>query len=73
MRLFLTKLLSAWLVPDPHQWENHVNKPEAELKALRRSVSRGTPFGSDKWVSKTVAQFGLESTLRSRGRPKKKA
>jgi hypothetical protein len=27
--------------------------------------------GSEKWVSKAVAQFGLENTMRNRGHPKK--
>jgi putative transposase len=46
---------------------------EAELKALRRSVQRGCPFGSESWQKQTAQQLGLESTLRSRGRPKKKS
>ncbi len=54
-------------------WERHVDQPqtEAELLALRRSVERGIPYGSDRWQQKTVTSLGLESTLRSRGRPRK--
>jgi hypothetical protein len=26
---------------------------------------------SEEWVSKAVAQFGLENTMRNRGRPKR--
>jgi putative transposase len=50
-----------------------VNKPqtEAELEALRRSVVRGTPYGSEPWVEKIVKRLGLQSTIRPRGRPKK--
>ena len=40
--------------------------------ALRRSVERGTPFGSEHWVVKTATELGLQSTLRPRGRPRKK-
>jgi len=67
-------LLSAWPLPEPVQWLRHVNaaQPEAQLQALRRSVARGTPFGSDAWVRKTVTKLGLESTLRPRGRPRKR-
>ncbi len=65
--------LSEWPVPCPRDWHSYVNRPEteAELKALRHSVQRGTPYGSVAWVSDTAAQLGLESTLRSRGRPRK--
>jgi len=28
-------------------------------------------YGSEEWVSKTIRQFGLESAIRNRGRPKK--
>ncbi len=54
-------------------WERHVDQPqtEAELLALRRSVERGIPYGGDRWQQKTVTALGLESTLRSRGRPRK--
>jgi len=45
---------------------------QAELEALRRSVNRGTPFGSVPWQVRTAKRLGLESTLRPRGRPKKK-
>jgi hypothetical protein len=50
-----------------------VNRPqtEAELAALRRSVQRGQPFGSEGWVRATAAKLQLESTLTARGRPKK--
>ena len=52
-------------------WLRWVNEPqtEAELKALRESISRGRPFGSKAWQVATAAELGLESTLRPRGRP----
>ena len=67
------KLLSAWPIPRPRDWLSHVATPhtEAELAALRCSVQRGQPFGTEPWVKRTVAAFGLETTLRPRGRPKK--
>ena len=51
-----------------------MNEPqtEAELEALRRSVVRGCRYGSERWVAGAVVRLGLESTLRPRGRPKKK-
>ena len=68
-------LLAAWPVPQPEGWQCCVNatQSEAELEALRRSVTRGTPYGSEAWTRRTARRLGLESTLRSRGRPKKEA
>ena len=60
-------------VPLPDDWPDRVNVPESavELTALRRSVNRGTPFGDTVWAEETAANLGLESSLRSRGRPRK--
>jgi putative transposase len=57
----------------PRNWLELVNKPqtEAELEALRRSIARGTPYGSENWVKAIVKRLGLQSTIRPRGRPKK--
>ena len=65
--------LSSWPLPQSDSWVDLVNQPqtEAELDAIRRSVTRGQPYGQEEWVSKTAEQLGLESTLRSRGRPRK--
>ena len=68
------KLLSDWPMSRPRKWLQYVNEPasEAELAALRRSCIRGTPYGSHDWVEKTASTLGLEATLRSPGRPKKR-
>lgn len=65
--------LSNWPLPRPRTWPQFVNEPqtEAELKAIRRSVVRGQPYGSERWVTSTAEQLGLQSTLRCRGRPRK--
>jgi len=34
---------------------------EAELKAVRHSLSRGTPLGDPKWQKSTAGQLGLQS------------
>ena len=70
------RLLSRWPVPGgrrPPKWLERVNRPhgEAELEALRRAVNRGQPYGSESWTRRMSDQFGLESTFRPRGRPKK--
>ena len=55
----------------PAQWTRHVNgvETEAELKALKHSIARGTPFGDTDWPAKTAAILGLESSHRPQGRP----
>ena len=57
----------------PRNWVQLVNAPqtEAEEKALRRAVNRGTPFGSEAWQERIAGRLGLQYTLRPRGRPKK--
>ena len=66
-------LLSEWPVRCPRDWLSWVKEPqtEAELESLRRSITRGCPYGSETWVERTVKKLGLETTLRPRGRPRK--
>ncbi len=66
-------LLCAWPIPRPNNWAERVNRAEGntELEAVRRSVLRGQPYGSDVWCERIVRSLGLESTLRPRGRPRK--
>lgn len=66
--------LSAGPLPLPADWIDRVNRPEtdAELEALRKSVNRGAPYGSESWQRLTAKRLSLDSTLRSVGRPKKK-
>ena len=69
-------LLSPWPVAGgrrPPGWLERVNTPqtEAELDSLRRSVNRGQPLGGQAWQERMARQFGLESTFRPKGRPKK--
>ena len=65
-------VLSAWPVDRPRRWQSYVDAPqsEAELESLRRCVTRGRPFGSERWARETAGLLGLRHTLRSRGRPK---
>ena len=68
-------VLADWPLARPQNWMHLVNEAqtESELKALRQAVVRGSPFGEEGWVARTARRLGLESTLRARGRPKKKA
>jgi len=67
-------VLADWPVDRPGRWLQRVNaaESEAELDALRRAVQRGRPFGSAIWEKQTATRLGLQSTLRPRGRPRKK-
>jgi putative transposase len=64
-------LLHPGPVPRGAGWVTSVNAPmhESELTRLRRSVERGTPYGSGGWVHQAADRLGLESSLRTRGRP----
>jgi putative transposase len=66
-------LLAAWPLRRLAGWVEEVNAPqtEAELAAVRRAVNRGCPFGEAAWTDRIVARLGLQSTLRSQGRPRK--
>jgi putative transposase len=65
--------LATWPVPRPRTWIEQVNQPqtEAELVAIRVCIQRGRPFGDLTWQKRTAKRLGLESTFRSRGRPRK--
>lgn len=59
----------------PNSWDKYVDEPltEKEIESLRRSVNRQSPFGDFEWQRRVSKKFGLESTLRQRGRPRKGA
>jgi putative transposase len=59
----------------PMDWTDYVDKPitESELERVRSSVNRQTPFGNVQWQQRVCAELGLESTMRTQGRPKKRA
>jgi putative transposase len=67
------QLLSRWPMACPRDWRALVNRPQtqAEVDAIRRSIARGQPFGSQDWARGTAKQLGLESTLRAPHRPRK--
>ena len=51
-------------------WLEFVNTPmtEAEVAAIRLSLRRDRPYGTDSWTTETAGLLGLEYSLRSRGR-----
>ncbi len=69
------QLLAPWPIPRPKNWVSRVNRAEGkkELEAVRRSVQRGQPYGSELWCERIVQTLGPESTVRPRGWPRKTA
>ena len=67
--------LADWPVACPRNWIRRVNQAEtaAELESVQHSVTRGTPFGNVSWSRRTASRLGLESSLRPRGRPRKRS
>ena len=67
------RLLSPWPVRRRSGWTEWVAAAltSAERERLEVSMRRDSPFGQADWVRQTVEAFGLESTVRRRGRPKK--
>jgi putative transposase len=66
-----TSWLSDWPMERPRDLTIRVNRPHTglELEALRVCAQRGRPFGDEGWVRGMAKRFGMESTLRPRGRP----
>ena len=58
----------------PQDWTEriHAAETEAELDAVRRSVDRSQPFGSETRQKRTAKLLDLEYTFHKPGRPKKK-
>jgi len=69
------EVLAGWPTPGgvPRQWLRTVNAAlrQKELEAIRASVKRGRPLGSEAWVKRTAERMGLASSLRAPGRPRK--
>ena len=66
------KLLSPWPLPRLPRWTERVNASltKGELSAIRNSVNRGKPLGNHEWAKAIAKRLNLESTMRSRGRPR---
>ena len=56
--------------PRGANWLEFVNTPmtEAELAAIRLSLRRDRPYGTDAWTNETAGCLGLEYSIRARGR-----
>jgi len=60
-------------VERPADWPQwvHADELEKQIVAVRKSIIKGQPCGSEPWVEQMVAQWNVGPTLRARGRPKK--
>lgn len=67
------KLLSGLPIELPDDYLKRVNTlPHTQvLDTIRTSVNKGVPLGTERWIRMMVKKFGIESTLRNPGRPKK--
>ncbi len=56
----------------PSDWLGFVNTPmtEAEGEAVRLSIPRDRPFGSESWAMATAERLGLTHSLHPRGHPR---
>jgi putative transposase len=56
----------------PVNWNQWIEEPlfNHDLVAIRTCVNRQAPFGVPTWQERLAQLFGLESTLRPRGRPR---
>ncbi len=67
------KLLFPWICGEPEDYIKFLAQPITgkEIEKIERSEIKGVPFGDDNYVLTTVEKYGLDSTLREKGRPKK--
>lgn len=67
------EVLAVWPIQEPADYLLWVNtqQPKEEEESIRVSIAKGKPFGGDAWVASMIKKFGLESTIRPIGRPKK--
>lgn len=67
------KLLSTWPVKSDTNYLMWVNQPQSteEVEVIRYAINRGRPYGGEAWITRTAKRLGLESTLRTIGRPRK--
>jgi len=75
-RKYYTGKLAKNLTVHPYQqskeYETFVSEllPENVYSELKKSSTKGKPFGSEEWVNTTIEQYGLQATIRTVGRPR---
>jgi putative transposase len=66
------ELVDCWPLSDESQWQAQLDElvSSEQLTSVRECVNRQRPFGEVDWQAEIASRFGLDSTLRPRGRPK---
>ena len=67
-------LMTPWPIRRLPRWNERVDAALSvtELKAVRTSVDRSRPFGSQEWTEKIAERFGMWHTIRPAGRPRRR-
>jgi len=67
------KFLSPWPMAEPKDYLPWLKRsqPQEEIENIRYAIKRSRPYGSEPWIAKAVATFGLENTIRNPWRPNK--
>ena len=70
--LWFDSMLAPWPVEPPCRMRDWLatSVDEASSEDVRVSIRRGAPFGDEPWRARAAEVWGLEATLRPRGRPK---
>ena len=55
-------LSDRWPLAEPSRYLEWMNQSQGkeEIENIRYTIRKGRPYGSEEWVAKAVAQFGLE-------------
>ena len=63
-------ILSPWPVARPRDYLEILNEPllQVEEEAMEKAEQRGRPYGDERWTARMVTNFGLQITMRDRGR-----
>jgi putative transposase len=64
--------LSDGPAPKPPDWLGFINAPQRgeEIEKMQRAMWRGAPVGDEAWRNRMVKAYGLDHTIRDRGRPR---
>jgi putative transposase len=65
-------LIAEWPVQRPRDWTLLVNRKQEpkQIEQIALCIARGRPYGDETWTRRVVQKYGLESTIRPRGRQK---
>lgn len=58
-------------LPGDYIWWINEPEPSDELTRIRKSNTKGLPYGKESWVESMVDQYKLIQTTRTSGRPRK--